>query len=60
MRVAVQSIWLGIVLSVGLMLVAAFGYIPAIIGAAIQELVDLATILNSLRARNGPPHRAQR
>ncbi|WP_371327699.1 cadmium family heavy metal-translocating P-type ATPase [Humibacillus sp. DSM 29435] len=46
-----QSIWLGIGLSVGLMLVAAFGFIPAIVGALIQELVDLASIGNSLRAR---------
>jgi heavy metal translocating P-type ATPase len=51
MKVALQSIWIGIALSVGLMLVAAFGYIPAIIGAVIQELVDLATIGNSLRVR---------
>ena len=33
MRVALQSIWLGIVLSVGLMLVAATGVIPAVVGA---------------------------
>lgn len=50
MRVAVQSIWLGIGLSVGLMLFGAFGFLPAIIGAALQEVVDLATILNALRA----------
>lgn len=49
-RVAKQSIWLGIILSVGLMLVGAFGFLPAVIGAALQEFVDLATILNSLRA----------
>ncbi|TKJ17988.1 cobalt ABC transporter ATP-binding protein [Blastococcus sp. CCUG 61487] len=63
MRVALQSIWLGIALSIGLMLVAAFGYIPAIAGALLQEIVDLATIVNSLRARRagsaslaaGPP-----
>ena len=55
MHVALQSIWLGITLSIGLMLIAAFGYIPAIIGAVIQELVDLATILNSLRARRVGP-----
>lgn len=48
--VAVQSIWIGISLSIVLMLVAAFGVIPAIIGAALQELVDLTSILNSLRA----------
>ena len=33
-----------------LMIVAAFGFIPAAVGAAIQELVDLAAILNALRA----------
>jgi len=49
-RIALQSIWLGIALSIGLMLVAAFGVIPATLGAGIQEVVDLATILNALRA----------
>ncbi|MEO6880419.1 MAG: heavy metal translocating P-type ATPase [Mycobacteriaceae bacterium] len=53
MRVAVQSIGLGIGLSLVLMGVAAFGFIPAIVGAAAQEVVDLASILNSLRARRG-------
>ncbi|WEO76670.1 heavy metal translocating P-type ATPase [Cryobacterium sp. SO2] len=52
-RIALQSIWLGIALSVGLMLVAAFGLIPATVGALLQELVDLATILNALRAIGG-------
>jgi hypothetical protein len=51
MRVALESIWISIGLSIGLMVVAAFGYIPAIIGAVTQELVDLATIGNSLRVR---------
>jgi len=54
MRVALQSIWLGIGLSAGLMLFAAFGFLPAIVGAALQEVVDLATILNALRALGGP------
>ncbi|MDP9026007.1 MAG: cadmium-translocating P-type ATPase [Actinomycetota bacterium] len=49
-RVAMQSIWLGMSLSVGLMLVAAFGVIPATLGAGVQEIVDLATILNALRS----------
>ncbi|TFC82644.1 cadmium-translocating P-type ATPase [Cryobacterium cheniae] len=49
-RIALQSIWLGIVLSIGLMLLAAFGFIPATAGALLQEFVDLATILNALRA----------
>ena len=53
-RIALQSIWLGMGLSVGLMLVAAFGAIPTVVGAGIQEIVDLATILNALRALH--PH----
>jgi heavy metal translocating P-type ATPase len=52
LRIALQSIWIGIALSVGLMSIAAFGYIPAIAGAATQEVVDLITILNALRARS--------
>lgn len=52
-RIALQSIWLGIGLSIGLMIVAAFGLIPATTGALLQELVDLATILNALRAIGG-------
>lgn len=60
MSVALQSIWIGIVLSVVLMLVAAFGYIPAIIGALTQEVVDLVSIVNSLRARRGSDRRRAR
>jgi heavy metal translocating P-type ATPase len=52
-RIALQSIWLGIALSIGLMIIAAFGFIPATAGALTQELVDLATILNALRAIGG-------
>jgi P-type E1-E2 ATPase len=52
-RIALQSIWLGIIVSVGLMIVAAFGLIPATAGALLQELVDLATILAALRALGG-------
>ncbi|SOE48365.1 heavy metal-(Cd/Co/Hg/Pb/Zn)-translocating P-type ATPase [Salinibacterium xinjiangense] len=49
-RIAYQSIGFGISLSVVLMLVASVGVLPAIIGAALQEVVDVVTILNSLRA----------
>ena len=52
-RIALQSIWLGIVLSIVLMVVAAFGLIPATAGAISQEAVDLLTILNALRAIGG-------
>ena len=53
MRIARQSIWLGIGLSVMLMGFAALGFLPAIAGAALQEVIDLATIMNSLRALRG-------
>lgn len=55
LRVALTAIWIGIGLSVGLMIVAMTGVIPAVAGALIQELVDLATILYALRALGGPP-----
>ncbi|WP_083266406.1 heavy metal translocating P-type ATPase [Arthrobacter sp. U41] len=57
-KVALQSIWIGIALSVALMVAAAAGYIPAIAGALSQELVDLATILNALRALSPGKQRA--
>ncbi|MCS5716557.1 heavy metal translocating P-type ATPase [Herbiconiux sp. CPCC 205763] len=53
-RIALQSIWIGIVLSVALMTIAAFGIIPAAVGAGIQEAVDLVCILNALRALRDP------
>ena len=58
-RIALQSIWVGIVISVGLMLAAAFGHLPALVGAWLQEVVDLIVILGALRAlrpRSGRPH----
>ncbi|TPX03262.1 cadmium-translocating P-type ATPase, partial [Schumannella luteola] len=48
--VALQSIWVGIAVSIGLMVVASFGVIPATLGALLQEVVDLITILAALRA----------
>jgi heavy metal translocating P-type ATPase len=59
-RIALQSIWLGIIVSVGLMIVAAFGAIPATVGALLQEVVDLVTILAALRAIGGRRDAAQR
>ncbi|MFD0867426.1 hypothetical protein ACFQ06_16655, partial [Tessaracoccus lubricantis] len=52
-RVALTAIWIGIVLSLGLMVVAAFGHIPPVAGALTQEAVDLAAILYALRALTG-------
>lgn len=53
-RIALQSIGLGIGLSLVLMVLAAFGMIPAVVGAGLQEVVDLVAILNALRALGGP------
>jgi heavy metal translocating P-type ATPase len=56
--IALQSIWLGIAISLGLMVVAAVGLLPAIVGATLQEIVDLVTILNALRALSAGRARA--
>jgi heavy metal translocating P-type ATPase len=53
-RIAVQSIGVGVSLSVILMLIATTGVLPATVGALLQELVDLVTILNGLRAARPP------
>jgi heavy metal translocating P-type ATPase len=60
MRVAKESIWAGIALSIVLMIVAAGGVIPAIIGALLQEVVDVVSIANSLRAMKPGRERKQR
>jgi heavy metal translocating P-type ATPase len=50
MRIARQSIWAGLGISIVGMMFAANGNIPPIFGAALQEAVDLGVILNALRA----------
>jgi len=47
--IALQSVIGGMGLSFVAMLFAAFGYLPALAGAFLQELIDLAAILNALR-----------
>ncbi|WP_314423527.1 heavy metal translocating P-type ATPase [uncultured Microbacterium sp.] len=54
LRVALTAIWIGIALSLALMIIATTGIIPAVVGAVTQEFVDLATILFALRALRGP------
>lgn len=49
-RIATQSAVVGLSLSVGAMLVAAVGYLPPLHGALFQEAIDVAVILNALRA----------
>jgi len=52
-RIARQSIGVGLGLSGLAMLVAAAGYIPPTVGALLQEGIDVAVILNALRASRG-------
>lgn len=49
-KIAMQSIMIGIIISTGLMLFATTGKLPAIVGAGLQELVDVVVIINALRA----------
>ena len=51
LRIARQSIWVGLGLSAAAMVVAAAGLIVPTTGALLQEGIDLAVILNALRAR---------
>ena len=43
----------GIALSLVAMLVAGLGYLTPVQGAILQEVIDVAVILNALRARSG-------
>lgn len=57
-RIALQSVVAGMALSLIAMMAAAFGYLPPLAGAVLQELIDVAVILNALRAlRAGPEGR---
>ncbi len=45
-----QSIWVGLGLSAAAMVAASLGYLPPTAGALLQEGIDVAVILNALRA----------
>ncbi len=51
LRIARQSIWIGLGISGAMMVAAAFGLIPPVLGALLQECLDVTVILNALRAR---------
>jgi len=53
MFIARQSVLAGMGLSLAAMGVAALGYLPPVAGALFQEVIDLAVILNALRALRG-------
>jgi P-type E1-E2 ATPase len=48
-RIALQSAVGGMALSVGGMLLACTGALPPVAGACLQEVIDLAAVLNALR-----------
>ena len=48
--IALQSVFIGLGLSFAAMTAAAFGYITVVQGALFQEVIDVAVILNALRA----------
>jgi heavy metal translocating P-type ATPase len=65
--IALQSVLVGMGLSLAAMLVAAGGWLVPVVGAVIQEAIDVAVILNALRAlgdgrraRRGPRPLAER
>jgi P-type E1-E2 ATPase len=51
-RIALQSIAVGLSLSLGLMVVASLGLLSPPVGAVLQEALDAAIILNALRVRH--------
>jgi cation transport ATPase len=53
-RVALQSAVGGMALSLVGMFFAALGYLPPFAGAVLQELIDVAAVLNALRAALPP------
>lgn len=59
-RIALESVYAGIGLSVAGMIAAAFGYLTPVQGALFQEVIDVAVILNALRALRIVPQAADR
>ncbi|HEX5632432.1 MAG TPA: HAD-IC family P-type ATPase, partial [Gemmatimonadales bacterium] len=55
LRIATQSVWVGLGLSALGMGVAAAGYLPPTAGALLQEGIDVAVIVNALRAATTRP-----
>ncbi len=49
-KIALQSVYAGLGLSLAAMIAASLGYLPPVQGALVQEVIDVAVILNALRA----------
>jgi heavy metal translocating P-type ATPase len=56
-RIALQSVVVGMALSGVAMVAAAFGLLPPIVGAIVQEVIDVFVIVNSLRVLIGSESR---
>ncbi|CAB3804672.1 Potassium-transporting ATPase ATP-binding subunit [Paraburkholderia caffeinitolerans] len=57
-RIAIESVLVGMGLSLIAMTFAALGFLPPLAGAILQEVIDVAAIANALRALGGTPRRA--
>ena len=53
-HIALESVYAGIGMSMAGMVAAAFGHLTPVHGALLQEAIDVAVILNALRALGGP------
>jgi cation transport ATPase len=49
-RIELQSVLVGIGLSLAAMVAAALGHLPPVTGAFLQVVIDVAVVLNALRA----------
>lgn len=58
-HIAFQSVAVGLGLSIVAMVAAALGYLPPVEGAVLQEVIDVAVILNALRALSVPTGEAR-
>jgi soluble P-type ATPase len=54
-RIARESAWAGMGLSIAAMVAAACGYLPPVAGAVLQEAIDVLVLLNALRALGDGP-----
>ncbi len=52
-QIALESVIVGMSLSLAAMLIAALGFLPVVAGAILQEGIDIAVIINALRALRG-------
>ncbi len=52
-QIALQSVLVGMSLSIVAMIIAALGYLQPVAGALVQEAIDVIVIVNALRALTG-------